>query len=770
MGVRQRPTRTTTTAATTAASSSSPSSTTALFDIQPSSSSSSPAQLQQHQDQEEHSPLSTINLENDCNTANQPQHIYNNRNQPRRSSSSSFSKSDSWDLVVMPVQQATTRSTGTSTNNNNVPFPRFKRTNGILQVTPLPRTTQQRLRFPSVSLLALFIMMASGCFFFNMIMVLVPPVQHILSATVSDRDSTTMEMELQQRRRRSEFSLLPSNNASYKLRRKNNNTNMNNRPVQDYYHARVVYSINNNNKNNGDTMDDYEWSVVTPPPHDDHPPSTRRVVDDEFMRVTESIQPIPSNDANDGHVENEEDCIPMANWQTASYPSCNSFHEIDLPSAINAAGGGNDDDTKRIIHKNDTSSSNATRVTVRSSALSLSEDVFRALGEGWFRTTWQWNRRDVASTLLASNETPTSTTQRPHQREEEESVVIKTLRIEREFLWEYYDLHNRDAVAMERLTFSPYVVNVYGYCGQSAINELADFPVPDMNILEKMNRRLRGFNDHRTSILKLHVAARIATGLAHVHAAGQVSSSPLTPPRPSMVHYDLNPKNVAIFRGGRPKIVRDIVSLFHVFEKIRPQNHLIHFAFLCDIQNDFNIAEFLRYNPKTNQTCGFKSRMHGPWWRAPEEMYLNETVYLDETVDVYSLGQTLFHLLTSKAPRGQMLASREVEARELVKTGKRPGLMQPFSTSNDTVFVAFRNVFDLCHEPDPRKRGTAQQVADILWQAMDQERETLRSKAAGAQQSSLDASAPPPLALALSAANNGNEDENDDEPDLDTKQ
>jgi serine/threonine protein kinase len=183
------------------------------------------------------------------------------------------------------------------------------------------------------------------------------------------------------------------------------------------------------------------------------------------------------------------------------------------------------------------------------------------------------------------------------------------------------------------------------------------------------------------------------------------------------------------------------------------------------LQNDFNIAEFLRYNPKTNQTCGFKSRMHGPWWRAPEEMYLNETVYLDEKVDVYSLGLTLFHLLTSKAPRGQMLASREAEAREIVKSGKRPGLMQPFSTSNDTVFVAFRKVFDLCHEPDPRKRGTAQQVADILWQAMDQERAALRNQASAA-----DASAPPPLALALSAANNGNEDENDDEPDLDTKQ
>ena len=33
----------------------------------------------------------------------------------------------------------------------------------------------------------------------------------------------------------------------------------------------------------------------------------------------------------------------------------------------------------------------------------------------------------------------------------EETVVLKTLRIEREFLDEYYELHRRDALAMERL-------------------------------------------------------------------------------------------------------------------------------------------------------------------------------------------------------------------------------------------------------------------------------------------------------------------------------
>lgn len=542
MGVRQRPTRAATAwSSTTTASSSPPSSS---FDIQPSSSPTTTTTTQQQQQQhQEHSPLSTINLENDYNTANQ-QHKKQNQPPPRGSSSS---KSDYLETGHVAVNMTTTTSTGT---NTTMTFPSRKQhapprvvskrtisssSSSMKAPSSSPRQQKRSLRhyFPSTSLLALFIMMASGCFFFNIMMVLLP---HHLASSVSD---TAIEMQ----QRRSVFSLLPSSyhaslsssNRSHlhQLRQNNNN---NNGPV-DYYHARVVYSKYNLDNEN---IMDGEWSVTPPPPHAS---TTRRTVvaGDEFMRVTESIQPIPSNDAtNDGN----EECIPMADWQTASYPNCNAFHEIDLPTSIDAGA----------IH-NDTSINTAVTTRRRSSS-SLSEDVFRALAEGWFRTTWQWNRRHVASTI-ASNET----TSMQRQEREEESVVVKTLRIEREFLWEYYDLHNRDAVAMERLTFSPYVVNVYGYCGQSAINELADFPVPEMTYLEKMNRRLRGYNDHKTSMLKLHVAARIATGLAHVHAAGQSSSSSsssATTPRPAMVHYDLNPKNVALFRGGRPKIVREI--------------------------------------------------------------------------------------------------------------------------------------------------------------------------------------------------------------------
>jgi serine/threonine protein kinase len=353
-----------------------------------------------------------------------------------------------------------------------------------------------------------------------------------------------------------------------------------------------------------------------------------RTVDDTDLHLSESTQPMrPAN-------KHLEDCVPLAAWMTASYPNCNHFHELSLP-------GGMDSTYSSFAEEN-----------------ALSE-----LGNGWFRTTWRWDRP-------------------------QESVVLKTLRIEREFLNEYYDLHNRDAVAMERLTASPVVVDVFGYCGQSAINELADFPIPDMQYLEKLSRRMRGKYDHESMFLRLGLAAGIAKGLADVHRAGGDG-------RPMMAHYDINPRNIALFQGARAKI------------------------------NDFNIAEFLHYNPQTNKTCGFPSRMHAPWWRAPEEVDLENQVLLDEKVDVYAMGSTLFHLFTSYSPRGKMIGEREELVRNLVKKGKRPVLFPQLRNSTDSIAATFREVLDRCHEPNPIRRASSREIAEILMSALVREREHL---------------------------------------------
>jgi serine/threonine protein kinase len=321
-------------------------------------------------------------------------------------------------------------------------------------------------------------------------------------------------------------------------------------------------------------------------------------------------------------------CLPSADWQTQSFLNCNQLHEIDVRSETTAQN-------------------------------------HQLLGQGWFRSAWKY----TTTTGTGGGE----------------SVVLKTLRLEREFLPEYFELHRRDATAMERLTFSPFV---YGYCGQSALNELADFQ-DSITSLEQLNRRMRGKQGAAVELLKLRLALSVTVGLVHVHNVNQPRNNLLsssnnanqtlwdflyddddhdhtTTIRPAMAHYDINPRNIAITKGGKPKL------------------------------NDFNIAEFLHYNPTTNETCGFRSRLHEPWWRAPEEMDLTSTAMVNEKVDVYALGNVLFHILTTHAPRGKMKRERMDSVRDVVRQGIRPALPEPFASDHKSVIVkAFRQAMDL---------------------------------------------------------------------------
>jgi hypothetical protein len=348
--------------------------------------------------------------------------------------------------------------------------------------------------------------------------------------------------------------------------------------------------------------------------------------------------------------QRREQCIPQEKWQTDSFVNCNQLHELDMVSKSK-------------------------------------DDELKFLGEGWFRAAWQFSFLEYNADSV-----------------EESALVLKTLRLEREFLDEYYELHRRDAVAMERLTWSPYVMNVYGYCGQSAMNELASFKegISNLEQLDRVMRKMKQTKNkdkEKVNYMKLKLAASVATGLSHVHSVHRplspASHSTATTTIALMAHYDINPRNIAVVAGGKPKL------------------------------NDFNIAEFIQYNPTTNGSCGFPSRLHEPWWRAPEEMYIPNDSEIDmrlisEKVDIYALGAVLFHILTTHSPRGKLKKERMDGVRAEVARGVAPILPAPYNTSTSTSVRAFRKAMDLCFVVDPDHRGTSHEIASILRNALNE--------------------------------------------------
>ena len=135
---------------------------------------------------------------------------------------------------------------------------------------------------------------------------------------------------------------------------------------------------------------------------------------------------------------------------------------------------------------------------------------------------------------------------------------------------------------MERLTWSPFILNVYSFCGQTAINEYANF-IDGFQNFKTFAKHLVNNNGKDVLAMKLRISAMIAIAVQHIHEIDDVDVA-------SMVHNDINPMNIVITKGGIPKL------------------------------NDFNVAEFLRWNIAKNETCGFEGRFHEPWWRSPEEM------------------------------------------------------------------------------------------------------------------------------------------------------
>jgi hypothetical protein len=242
--------------------------------------------------------------------------------------------------------------------------------------------------------------------------------------------------------------------------------------------------------------------------------------------------------------------------------------------------------------------------------------------------------------------------------------VLKTLRTtddNEEFDLRNADRHRRDAVAMDALQGSSLIVKIYGYCTNSGL-----FRFSAEGALDGIFEREPDISKDRL----LHLAYNASLSIAHAH------------------HYD---------ERGRATIAHTDIK----FDQFLYEDGYYKLM-------DFNRNRLLRWNNEKQEPCTFKIPGAPGRWRSPEE-YLHQD--LTEKLDVYSLGNVLYFLLTRNVPF-QDVAFKKVGKR--VRNGERPVVFDKLLHSSHPFDKYMIEAIKMCFTADPDKRPSAKQVADKL--------------------------------------------------------
>ena len=243
-----------------------------------------------------------------------------------------------------------------------------------------------------------------------------------------------------------------------------------------------------------------------------------------------------------------------------------------------------------------------------------------------------------------------------------------------------------DANVMEALTASPRIVDIYGYCGGSVWVEPMPGDIVSKIVYDKGEglikpeklddkKELKPQNEATTEE-KLDMALTFAESLADLHG----------------------------YHGG--VIVHDDIQLA---QWLKTPNKTIKFG-------DFNRMVALPYNSKTGKYCKYRFNSR-PWrYRSPEEYesYLlkNKSLgWMNEQIDTYSYGNTIYALLTGLWPFYDMDDDKVVSHK--VINGSRP-FVDPRYRHRKFIEKRMVDIMEECWKQDPEERISIFEVVKQL--------------------------------------------------------
>jgi hypothetical protein len=345
---------------------------------------------------------------------------------------------------------------------------------------------------------------------------------------------------------------------------------------------------------------------------------------------------VADDDEEEGEFE-EDDGHPNNKNNTNTIHSASITKQQQLRTNVNVNGTHHDAGTRRTT---------GNRAITKTTTNNTSDSIILKLSSQRHENQQEHQVNDNDNHKQSPSPSPSRSRQIQQQQiqQRQEQIILKTLKWPREYTARIYE-HNRvDALVSERLTASPHVIDIYGYCGNAVLNEMASSNSMD-NVAKHADL---------SPVKKLEYVTQAAQGIAdvqsidyfHHHHPSSISSSgsgrgsitsssyypSMTdtyhdPCNSTVVHNDMGPSNFLVAKNGRVKL------------------------------SDFNLSVLQYWNTTTkgdtssnqhqHEQCGFrhahKCGVHGAMV-SPESCL--ESTSLTEKIDVYGLGSIIFFILT----------------------------------------------------------------------------------------------------------------------------
>ncbi|CAB9518281.1 Probable serine/threonine-protein kinase [Seminavis robusta] len=284
-------------------------------------------------------------------------------------------------------------------------------------------------------------------------------------------------------------------------------------------------------------------------------------------------------------------------------------------------------------------------------------------------------------------------TEQPYMAAQEQ-MIFKEIRWDLDHGVDSFEYVRMDAFVTERLTSNQHIVDIFGFCGLSMLTEY--FPFGDIE------KDVVGFQDHDKNFNPLN--DKVLKPLNNYTAAEKLQLA-LNMAEPVAALHN--------FKDG--VIVHDDIQLC---QYLWTEEEGIGVKL-----NDFNRAEIMLWDEQAQQYCKYKNgRGHGDW-RAPEEF---KDLPLDEFIDVWSLGNNFYSLLTGVYPYFNVEKDKDIQ--QMVKDGEKP-LIDPRYVDSSFAERKLVDVILRCFEYDPELRADINEIRRMLKEAIVENEQREKEKA-----------------------------------------